>query len=63
MKKQSKAAARLVLIENNDAITAQTQEIQNRIRERTVTKARSDHGIFAQYRKSQFGSNLRATDR
>jgi len=34
MKRQGKAAARLVLIQNNDAITAQTEEIQNRIRER-----------------------------
>ena len=34
MKRQTKSAARLVLLENNDAIASQTEEIQNRIRER-----------------------------
>jgi HSP20 family protein len=34
MKRQSKSAGKVVLLENNDAIVAQTEEIQNRIRER-----------------------------
>lgn len=34
MKRQTKSAGRLVLLENNDAIAAQIEDIQNRIRER-----------------------------
>jgi HSP20 family protein len=34
MKRQSKSAGSVVLLENNDAIAAQAEEIQNRIRER-----------------------------
>jgi HSP20 family molecular chaperone IbpA len=34
MKRQKKSAGNVVLLENNDAIAAQTEEIQNRIRER-----------------------------
>jgi len=34
MKRQSKSAGSVVLLENDDAIVAQTEEIQNRIRER-----------------------------
>jgi len=34
MKRRSKSAGSVVLLENNDAIAAQTEEIQNRIRER-----------------------------
>src|SRR5262245_5173934 len=34
MKRQRKSAGSVVLLENNDAIAAQTEEIQNRIRDR-----------------------------
>src|SRR5262245_35044110 len=34
MKRQSKPAGSVVVLENNDAIAAQAEEIQNRIRER-----------------------------
>jgi HSP20 family protein len=34
MKRQAKSAGKVMLLENNDVITAQTEEIQNRIRAR-----------------------------
>jgi HSP20 family molecular chaperone IbpA len=46
MKRRNKSARSVVLLENNDAIAAQTEEIQNRIRERAyeISKMRGHPG-------------------
>ena len=36
MKRARKSAARVVVLENNDRISEETEEIQNRIRERAL---------------------------